>query len=270
MIVESYEDVIVLSGALRQNFWDTVETAITLTLRRHPAGVIVDGSGITEITVEGAQTFASFIEFVREHDRARVIFAALPDHVETMLRSVPEVRSQLAITRTVEEARTSLDLLCTSPEPAAKKKLKSQVERRVLVVFCPDSFDRHLLDVAVEFSDARDTRLVLLLPIVVPRDLPIHAAMPEQESRAASLAESAQTILDDEQLTYEIRLERTRDLPSLVRDMGEETQSDHVLVGLSPHAQEDDVSVRQMRLMMDKVKRSLLFVCSGGAAEETP
>ena len=111
MIVESYEDVIILSGALRSNFWETIHTAISLTLKRHPTGVIIDCSGITEITPDGAETFHDAIDFVAAHKRARIVVAAVSEEMLEVLRSVPEVRSQLPIAETVEAARKSLDLL---------------------------------------------------------------------------------------------------------------------------------------------------------------
>ena len=76
MIVESYEDVIVLSGALRSNFWETIHTAISLMLKRHPTGVVIDCSGITEVTQAGADTFRDVMAYIEEHD-ARIIVAAV-------------------------------------------------------------------------------------------------------------------------------------------------------------------------------------------------
>ena len=108
MIVESYEDVIVISGALRSNFWETIHTAISLMLKRHPTGVILDCSGITEVNTAGADTFRDVMSFIHDQD-ARVIVTAVPPQVMEVLRTVPEVRSQLAVAKTVEEARRSLD-----------------------------------------------------------------------------------------------------------------------------------------------------------------
>src|SRR5436853_3309421 len=110
VIVESYEDVIVLSGALRSNFWETLHTAISLTLKRHPSGVIIDCSGLVEATPEGAETFRDAMEFIHQHD-ARVIVAAVPPNILQVLRTVPDVRSQLAVADSVEAARHSLDLI---------------------------------------------------------------------------------------------------------------------------------------------------------------
>src|SRR5688500_219102 len=115
MIVESYEDVIVVSGALRSNFWETIHTAISLMLKRHPTGVIIDCSGISEVTPEGADTFRDIMAFIHEHD-ARIIVAGVPVQVMEVLKSVPEVRSQLAVAKSVEEARRSLDLLVEEEE----------------------------------------------------------------------------------------------------------------------------------------------------------
>ena len=126
MIVESYEDVIVLSGELRSNFWETIHTAIALTLKRHPTGVIIDCSGITLMTPEGGETFHDAIDFVAEHDRARIVVAGVSKSVLEVLRSVPEVRSQLPVAESVEDARRSLDLL-VEDEPDVPKKKRRKV-----------------------------------------------------------------------------------------------------------------------------------------------
>ncbi len=77
--------------------------------------MIIDCTGLTEANEEGAQTFRDVMEFIRNQE-ARVIVACVPDKILEVLRSVPEVRSQLALAQTCEEARRSLDLLINAKQ----------------------------------------------------------------------------------------------------------------------------------------------------------
>src|SRR5204863_9799246 len=119
MIVESIGDVIKLSGDLTSNHWETIRTAAGLVLKRHPRGVVVDCSGITSCTEQGAETFYDMLMHI-ERKKSRIIVANIPPVVREALKHVPEVRSRLAVASTVEEAQHSLDLLETissKPEP---------------------------------------------------------------------------------------------------------------------------------------------------------
>lgn len=261
MIVESYEDVIVLSGALRSNFWETIHTAISLTLKRHPSGVIIDCSGITEVTADGAETFHDAIDFVNEHDRARIIVAAVPPEVLEVLRSVPEVRSQLPIAASVAEARKSLDLLSVSEEPPRKRKEPVKpYSRQILACMNGDrAGDLHVLSITKELSAAKPAKVVILLPIVVPRDLPLQAPMPEIEDRAVEMADVSHKELTELSMVHETRLERTRDLPTLLQEVAQEIDAEHVVVAIRPDQAGDDASQRMIRSVIEKVDRSLIF-----------
>ncbi len=267
MIVESLEDVIVLTGPLRANFWEAIRTAIALTLHRHPTGVIIDCHGISEINESGAKTFQQALDFVHQHDSARVIFARVPDHVIDVLREVPEVRSQLAITATVEEARRSLDLVVSDPESAKRIDRKKSFNRQILAVQCPNHYDPHVLEVTTELISDRFAKLVIVLPIMVPRELPLQAPMPEEEARAEKFIHEAKELLRHESFAYELRLERTRDLPTLVAETAEEIDAAHIVIGIAADHSEDQAMNKVIRNVMDRVNRSLLFV--RGKVEES-
>lgn len=260
MIVESYDDVIVLSGPLRTNFWEVIETAISLTLSRHPSGVIVDCSQLTEVTADGLETFHAAIDFVLEHEKARIIFAAVPEHVEEEMRHAPHVRSQMAVTDTIEEARRSLDLLDPDGDGGPKKDSKKKFNRQILTCLCPTEFDPHVLEVSLELLSDDLAKIVLLMPVVVPRALPLQAPMPEVEDEAMAFVEKAKKILDETHAPYDLRIERTRDLPTLVAEMAEETDAAHVIIGVSRQSGDYERDAHQMALMLAKVDRSLVFV----------
>ena len=265
MIVESYEDVIILSGALRSNFWETIHTAISLTLKRHPTGVIIDCSGITEITPDGAETFHDAIDFVAEHKQARIVVAAVSDEMLEVLRSVPEVRSQLPIAETVEAARRSLDLLVETDDVQHKKRKREPevraFDRIILAVLSGDESDEELFHVANEFVSTLPAKVVLLFPIIVPRNLPLQAPMPELEDRAVKAFDAGKERLKQYKTAHEIRLERARDLAGLIHDVAEEVDAVRVIFALSkrtPAQQEEGMKL--ISTILQRVNRSVVIV----------
>jgi hypothetical protein len=265
LIVESYDDVIVLTGALRSNFWETIHTAISLTLRRHPTGVIIDCSGITEITEKGAETFHDAIDYVTEHDRARIVVAAVPQHVLDVLRMVPEVRSQLPIAKSVEDARRSLDLLVESDGESKKKKRRDQefreYQRTVVAIVCGDDSDAELLKVVREFASTNPVKVVVLFPIVVPRNLPLQAPMPDEEALATKAIEEAKRTLTEIRIAHEAKVEHARDLPTLIHDIAEKADAAYVMFAFSQRTPEKlEEGVRLVGTILQKVTRPIIFV----------
>jgi hypothetical protein len=261
MIVESYEDVVHLSGAMRSNFWSTIHTAVSLTLQRHPTGVIIDLGGVTEITPDGAETFRDALRFV-ESNAARIVVANASEPVLAVLRQVSEVRSQLPIVATVEQARRSLDLLLEPEEPSGKKKKESslKVDRTILACLSGDDSDLHLLTMAQEFVDRVPARVVLLYPIVVPRELPLASPLPNEEERAAATLESGRRALAQHATISEVRLERTRDLPSLIEEVSEQVKAAQVLVGVSTMPRHGEDDWKALEAVIQRVKSPLVFV----------
>lgn len=257
MIVESYEDVISLSGALRSNFWDTLHTAISLTLKRHPTGVIIDCSGLTEVTPEGAQTFRDVMEFIHNHD-ARVIVAAVPPHVLEVLRQVPEVRSQLAISDSVEEARRSLDLI-QETDNRPRRRPGGNGGAKFVVWLSGDSMDAEALKVAVQLGDAREAELHLVYVVLVPRDLPLTAPLPKEEGLATSAIDKAKPLLD-KHVRYVPHVERGRDVASALEDFVEEIHASLVIIPLSSAASDVETSARLVKSVLTRIGEEVVFV----------
>jgi anti-anti-sigma regulatory factor len=257
MIVESYEDVISLSGALRSNFWDTLHTAISLTLKRHPSGVILDCSGLTEVTPAGGQTFRDVMEFIHNHD-ARVIVAAVPPKVLEVLRSVSEVRSQIALADSVEDARRSLDLLA---ESAGKPGRRRPIERQSKIVVCitGEDIDAEALHLAVQLGEAREAELHLVFIVLVPRDLPLTAPLAREERTATEAIDKAKAVLD-KTIRFVPHVERGRDLASALHDLIEETKASLLVLPLSPASSEVDNNARMMKSVLTKIREEVIFV----------
>lgn len=258
MIVESSQDVISISGALRANFWETIQTAVSLTLQRHPAGVIVDCHDITELTEEGAATFQSAIDFVFEHPDARIIFVRVPEHVKEVMSHVPQVRSQMVVMESVEDARKSIDLLTT--EEPEKKRERKECNRHILTCLCPKAFDPHVLEVSIELVSSAPAKVVLLMPLVIPREHPLQAHMPELEKQAEEFACKAKQMLSARHVPFEIRLERARDLSDLVVEVGNEVDAAHILVSLPASHEQEESMATDFRSIVKKTDRSILFV----------
>lgn len=261
MIVESSEDIIRLSGPVRINYWEAIHTAIALTLERHPSGVIIDCGQITDLTPEGALTFQAAIDYVLEHEDARLIFANVPDEVQEVMRQVPQVRSQMVVVDTVEQARTSLDLLAEDPRAKKKgEKPKRAFDRTILTCLCPSEFDPHVLDITLELVSDLPAKVVLLMPIVVPREHPLQAPMHDVECKAQSFAEKAKAMLDERNIAYDLRLQRTRDLSTVVEEVSDEIDAAHVVISVAANHHEDEEMTRVFHTLLEKVNRSLLFV----------
>lgn len=257
MIVESYEDVIVLSGALRSNYWDTIHTAISLTLKRHPTGVIIDCSALTEATPEGAETFRDAMEFITSHD-ARIIVAAVGGKVLEVLKSVPEVRSQLPIAASVAEARHSLDLLVVAP--SKKKALVAGSEHIVLVCLRGGSDDMAALHMGSQIADTIQAHITLVYVVEVPRDLPLQAPLPADEDAAAAAIATGKTYLTERSIASNARLDRGRDLASAVHDVATETDASHVVVPLSRDPIRAEENQRLVKSMLEKLSHTVVFV----------
>lgn len=263
MIVESYEDIIVLSGALRSNFWETIHTAIALTLKRHPTGVIIDCSGITECTPEGADTFVDAMQFINRQD-ARIIVAAVPEPVYDVLKRVPEVRSQLPIADSVEEARRSLDLLEKGEEekPTKRRPAASPGGTSILVCLSGEESDKYLVDVAREVSEPSKAEIRLIYPIIVPRDLPIQSPLPELEGEAKGALERAQQTLAATDTPNQISIERARDVGSAIHSALEERSATQVLIGLPNDQDSLESALKLVRSILGKVRQPVMFIRS--------
>ena len=263
MIVESYEDVIVLSGALRSNFWDTIHTAISLTLKRHPSGVIVDCSGITECTPEGADTFRDAMEFIEGHS-ARIIVAAVPEGVMEVMKSVPHVRSQLPIAASVEAARRSLDLLLEDEEHAPKRRSQpSSTNPKVLVCLATgtgEAADDAAMVAASRLADSLHTEIILTCVLIVPREQPINAPLPKQEESTGRAIERAHAFYDGKHQLFQTRVERGRDIPAILKSVTDEVEVAVVVLPLNEDPMEAETNAKLVKGVTAKLKEEVIFV----------
>ena len=256
MIVESYEDVIVLSGQLRTNLWDTVHTAISLTLKRHPSGVIIDCSGLTNATPEGAETFRDILEFTKNQE-ARVIVAAVPNNILEVLRSVSEVRSRLAIAKSVEDARASLDLVVDNGK--GRKKGATEKTSSILLCLSGKDVDKEALEVAAQLAEAREADLHLVYIVVVPRELPLTSPLPKEEALASKALEIC-CLKSDRHVRIIPHLERGRDVLSTIESYLHANKISLLVIPITAQPADPDARAAFLKSAIQRIPQQIVIV----------
>jgi len=224
MIIEARDDKVTLSGSMRKNLWSSIQAVAHLLLRQHPNGILIDASGITECTTDGAKTFLEAIEYIERY-RARIVLCEVPEAVMTVLRSVPGVRSQVPISETCEAARASLDvasLMRHNERHHGKPLAESGKPRLILAPILPDVTSvREALGLADALGrplpgqrtiKVAPAQIQIVFIIVVPRALPINAPMLEAEAWARGLIAETEALADGSQIEIKAEIARTRDI----------------------------------------------------------
>ncbi|HEY3780900.1 MAG TPA: universal stress protein [Fimbriimonadaceae bacterium] len=255
MIVESYDDVIVLSGQLRTNLWETVHTAISLTLKRHPAGVIIDCSGLTNATPEGAETFRDILEFTKRQE-ARVIVAAVPENVLEVLRSVSEVRSRLAIAKSVEDARTSLEIVI---DGGKSRKKNGEKNSSILLCLTGRDVDKEALEIASQLAEAREADLHLVYIVVVPRELPLTSPLPEQEAQASKALELC-CAKSDRHVRIIPHLERGRDVLSTIENYLQANKISLLVIPVAAQPTDPEARAAFLKSAIQRIPQQVVIV----------
>jgi len=224
MIIETRGDVIKLKGALVENQWTALKSAVTLLLIDHPRGVIIDGGGLTEVSEAGAHTFLDASSFIQAQS-ARVVVAGLPEDILARIRKIPGVRSQLVIASTVEEARASLE---SGGVAIARGK------RAVPVVLAPlIGAWRRAIQFAATQAASRRAELHLLYMLQIPRTLPLGVPMPDMEQEARETLAEAEKALKRRGVKVRRLTTRTRDVVEGVAKYATDTKPDLLVVAYS-------------------------------------
>lgn len=200
MIIHQKGDVVELKGSLDANHWLALKSVVSLQLKAHPLGIVIDGRGLTDINEAGAQTFTDASEFIQAHN-ARVVVAGLSPHIIEEIRHIPGARSQLPLAASVEEARASLVVGGIESVPEAKRK------PAVLVPLLGEW--RKAVDYAAVYAD-KATELHLLYVIEVPRAQPLGVPLPDKEHDAAETLDEAEKELGRRGFTVRRMITRAR------------------------------------------------------------
>src|SRR5579883_1984000 len=229
MIIEARDDVLTLSGSLDKNLWPSIESAASLLLRLHPSGILIDASGLTNITSEGAKTFLDAMAYIERY-HARIVLCQVPGSAMEVIRNVPGVRSQVPITETCEQARTSLELAARERGGRSGKKAAADgpgiSPRRVLVPLLRGAGSpKEAVALALQLGtmsvgERSDGRTRTRVPpeitaayiLQVPRTMPINAPSPEEEEAAREMLKEAEEALSVIGASAQTEVARTRDV----------------------------------------------------------
>lgn len=211
MIIEAREDVVMLEGSLDKNLWPTIQAAANLLLRQHTQGIIVDCSALTGCSPEGAKTFRDAMDYIERY-RARIVVCQLPECVMEVVRTVPGVRSRLPIAATLEEARASLRLARTGAGRGAETGGRALQDILVPLLRTDATETATMLACRLARAGGQKTHLHLAYIFEVPRQLPLNAPLPEEETEAAKTLEAAERWVRSEGLKPVTHVTRTRDL----------------------------------------------------------
>lgn len=209
MIIEARDDLVMLEGSLDKNLWPTIQAAANLLLRQNTQGIIIDGSALTGCSPAGAETFRDAMDYIERY-RARIVVCQLPENVMEVVRAVPGVRSRLPIAATLEDARNSLRLARTGTGQALGSGARALQD--ILVPLLQGDTPETATMLACRLAGGQKTQVHLAYIFEVPRQLPINAPLPEEESQAAQTLESAENWVRREGLKPLTRVARARDV----------------------------------------------------------
>lgn len=227
MIVEARNDTVNLLGALTKNHWQTIKAAANLLLKRNPSGIIINCSGITECTEEGAETFADAQAYIQKHG-ARIVLCDIPEHVMEVLRRVPGVRSQLPVACTMAQARASLGL------PSAYETTEAPAEKIVLLPIWEGMNAPYAAQHALHMTKDQHAVLHIVYILLVPQKLALTTPMPEQEERAHRTLTELEQMARRARVKVEKRVERCRDLARGIVIAAEQERASQLILGITP------------------------------------
>lgn len=231
MIVETRGDVIKLSGALVENQWPALKSAVSLLLSQYPTGAVIDASGLTEVSEAGARTFLDASSYIQAKN-ARVVVAGMPEDILAEIRNIPGVRSQLVVADTVEEARSSL-------EAGGTGVVREKRVRPAILVPLISAWTRAIQFAANE-AVARKAELHLLYVLQIPRNQPLGVPLPDMEREAQDTLAEAEKALRRRGVTVRKLTTRARETVEGIAKFAAENSPELLVVGYSKEEMDRD------------------------------
>ncbi|MGC8666606.1 MAG: universal stress protein [Chthonomonadales bacterium] len=254
MIVTTKDNVIRLTGSLVKNQWLTIKAAANLLLKTHPEGIIIDCSGLEHVTDEGARTFLDALRDIQSAG-ARIVVCNLPDDVQQVLRTVPGVRSQLPIARSLEEARASLQL---SEPAAAEGNGRGERSAGIIIPILSGLDIEHALVLAARLARDLKAPVHLVYLLEVSRNLPLTSPLLEEEEAASRVLQEAVQRARKHGLTPFASIERVRDPDEGLLQILRNLKAVCVVVGGFAHRSEDARFFEIAELLLRRAPCSVL------------
>jgi anti-anti-sigma regulatory factor len=255
MIVACRDDVVQLSGSLHKNQWLTIKAAARLLLQQHPQGILIDCSELTDISEDGAKTFLEAMKDI-QGEGARIIVVSLPEQVMEVIRSVPGVRSQLPIARTLEEARASFRLGGKSGIVSADGVIS---ENSILVPLIPGLDVEYAVSVAARIAREQRANLALAALLVVTRNRPLGTPMPEEEEQATALLGQAEQAARRTNTPIVRHVERVRDAEEGVLQLIKTYKASHVVLAVHADRVTDEPFLKIVEILLHRAPCHVLI-----------
>jgi anti-anti-sigma regulatory factor len=250
MIVYTKDDTVKLSGALVRNQWLTIKAAAMVLLKEHPEGILIDGGELQNVTEEGARTFLDAVKDIQSAG-ARIVVCNLPESVRSVLKTVPGVRSQIALSMSVAEARESLRSASICSDVIADGSI---------IVPLMDGVDlATAIKLAASAGRERNLKVGLATFVVIPRQLPLSAPQPEEEAAAQELASKGAAEARRHGLECAVRLERVRDHQDGLIGLLTHHKASMVVLALAPNGSDDESQMELPALLLRKAPCDVLI-----------
>ncbi len=249
MIVYTKDDTVRLSGALVRNQWPTIKAAAMVLLKQHPEGILIDGGELKSVTEEGSRTFLDAVKDI-ESAGARIVVCNLPASVRQVLASVPGVRSQIAMSMSVEAARESL---------RTGSSCSDVVPPGAVIVPLIDGTDIEAgMRLAATASRERGFPVGMVAFVTIPRQLPLSAPQPEAETEAQQHSARGSQIAHRLGLPCAIHLERVRDTREGLVSFLTQNQARMVVLALAGPTPDDQDQLELADMMLRKAPCDVL------------
>jgi anti-anti-sigma regulatory factor len=255
MIVACRDDVVQLSGSLHKNQWLTIKAAARLLLQQHPEGILIDCSELTDISEDGAKTFLEAMRDI-QGEGARIIVVSLPEQVMEVIRSVPGVRSQLPIAKTLQEARASFRLGSKSGSSASDGVIG---ENSILVPLIPGLDVEYAVLVAARLARELRANVALAALLVVTRNRPLGTPMPEEEETALALLGQAEQAARRVSVPVVRHVERVRDAEEGVLQLIKTYKASHVILSVQADRVNDEQFLKMVEILLHRAPCHVLI-----------
>jgi hypothetical protein len=102
--------------------------------------------------------------------------------------------------------------------------------------------------------------LHVVFPVVVPRELPLQAPLPQQEDLAAITVEAAKAFMREQHVGCSVHVERGREVAAVLAAVGEAYGIVTAFVSLPAGADERDEAAQITRTVLARLSCTVIFV----------
>lgn len=243
MIIEARQDVVTLRGTLSENHWDAIAAAVDLVLPEHPQGILLDCGDLNSMSDFGGATFLEGLSYM-EARGARIILCNVPSEIQTALRSIPGLHSQVPTAATVEIGRKSLEAGHATPLTTGKKG------RVVLVPVNPPFSGAAAQPLLRRLNLGPGAEIHFAYAMVVPRSLPVGAPLPEEEARAEAYLAAAELAMPNSVKSRHVL--RARNMPEAITAAIAKLGVAEVIAGIDPASLGDEAVTEMINTLRSR------------------